>query len=175
MRLVGGRITAALVVLLSLVGCTDIVLNSISPEEARRQVVDVSRQIVSDLGGDVVGAKFGYSSCNDQGEAPFRGHTRLALWMPRADRFREVTAESVLDRLRQHGWQTDPDFHSHGSTFKRDGVDVNVWVIPPPKPDKPPNAHVIINVYGECRDTFDHRADRTDSLSADIKEDLTAG
>ncbi|WP_396913163.1 hypothetical protein, partial [Mycolicibacterium sp.] len=30
--------------------CTDIVLNSISPQEARRQVVDVSRQIVSDLG-----------------------------------------------------------------------------------------------------------------------------
>ncbi|MGH3639569.1 MAG: hypothetical protein ACRDUX_11130 [Mycobacterium sp.] len=164
----------ALVALLALVGCTDTVLNPISPQEARRQVIDVSRQVASDLGGDVADAKFGYQSCNDQGEAPFRGHSRLMLWMPGADRSREVTSDSVLDRLRQHGWQTDSDFHSHATTFKRNGVDVSVWVIPPPKPDKPPRAHVIIDVYGECRDTFDHRTDGTNSLSADIKGELTS-
>lgn len=175
MRLVRVRISAALVTLLALVGCTDAVADPISPEEARSQVVDASRQVVSDLGGEVVDAKFGYDSCNDQGEAPFRGNSRLKLWMPGADRSREVPPDSVLDRLRQHGWQTDPEFHSHATTFKRDGVDVSVWVIPPPKPDEPPIAHVIIEVLGECRDTFDHRSDRTDRLSTDIRGELTSG
>ncbi|MCU1697640.1 MAG: hypothetical protein JWR34_3703 [Mycobacterium sp.] len=175
MRLVYARITAVLVALLSLVGCTDIVLNPISPQEARRQVIDVSKQVVSDLGGEVADATFGYSSCNDQGEAPFQAHANLGLWIPGADRSREVSPNVVLDRLRQHGWQTDPDFHSHGTTFKRDGQDVVVWVIPPPKPNDPPIAHVSIDVLGECRDTFDHRSDQTNSLFENIRGELTSG
>jgi hypothetical protein len=150
------------------------VSNPMSPQEARRQVIDVSRQVVSDLGGQVVEAKFGYDSCNDQGEAPFRGHSYLLLWMPGADRSREVTPDVVLDRLRQHGWQTDPDFQAHGTTFKRDGVDANVWVIPPPKPNEPPIGHVSVELLGECRDTFDHRSDRTNRLSEDIRGELTS-
>jgi hypothetical protein len=164
-----------LVALLTLAGCADVVANPISPQEGRSQVIDVSRQVVSDLGGEVVSAKFGYDSCNDQGDPPFKAHSRLLLWMPGADRSREVSPDTVLDRLRQHGWQTDPDFHSHGTTFKRNGVDVDVWVIPPPKPNDPPIAHVIVDALGECRDTFDHRTDKTDRLSADIKGDVTSG
>lgn len=129
----------------------------------------MSRQVVSDLGGEVAEATFGYKSCNDQGEAPFRGHGYLLLWMPGADRSREVSPDSVMERLRQHGWQTNPDFKSHGTTFTRDGVDVNVWVIPPPKPDDPPIAHLSVDVLGECRDTFDHRTDHTDRLSEDVR------
>jgi hypothetical protein len=165
----------SLAALLALVGCAGTVLNPMSPQEARRQVIDVSRQVASDLGDQVADAQFGYKSCNDYGKAPFRGHSRLLLWMPGADRTREVTPSIVLDRLQQHGWQTDPDFHSHAATFKRNGVDVSVWVIPPPKPNEPPIAHVIIDVLGECRDTFDHRSDQTNSLYADIRGELTSG
>jgi hypothetical protein len=165
----------ALVALLAVVGCSDIVPNPISPEEARRQVVDVSRQITADLGGEVAEAKFGYQPCGMNGSPPFKGHSNVQLWMPGADRSREVTADSVLDRLRQHGWETNPDYHSHAATFTRDGLDVTVWVIPPPKPDKPPRAHVAIDVYTECRDTFDHRTDGTAFSSTDIKGDLTSG
>ncbi len=158
-----------------LTGCAGTVANPITPQEGRQQVIDVSRQVVSDLGGELAEAKFGYDSCNDQGDPPFRAHSRLLLWMPGADRAREVSPDAVLDRLRQHGWQTDPDFKSHGITFKRNGVDVDVWVIPPPKPNDPPIAHVIVDAFGECRDTFDHRTDKTDRLSTDIKTDLTTG
>jgi hypothetical protein len=165
---------AALVALLSAVGCTDSVANPISPQDARRQVIDVSRQVAADLGGEVAKAKFGYESCNDQGDAPFRGHSNLLLWMPGADRTREVPPDTVLNLLRQRGWQADPDFHSHGTAFKRDGTEVNVWVIPPPKPNDPPIAHVIVDVFGECRDTFDHRSDHTDRLSTDIEQELTS-
>lgn len=90
MRLVHLPIAAA-IALLSMTGCADTVSNPISPQDARRQVVDVSRQVVSDLGGEVAEATFGYKSCNDQGEAPFRGHGYLLLWMPGADRSREVS------------------------------------------------------------------------------------
>ena len=93
--------------------------------------------------------------------------------MPGADRSRKVSPDAVLDRLRQHGWQTDPGFHSHSTTFKREGLDVSVWVIPPPKPNDPPSGHVIVDVLGECRDTFDHRSDHTDRLFADIRGELT--
>ena len=174
MRLVHLPIAAALA-LLSVTGCADTVSNPISPQDARRQVVDVSRQVVSDLGGEVAEATFGYKSCNDQGEAPFQGHGYLLLWMPGADRSREVSPDSVMERLRQHGWQTNPDFKSHGTAFTRDGVDVNVWVIPPPKPDDPPIAHLSVDVLGECRDTFDHRTDHTDRLSEDVRGDVTSG
>lgn len=160
---------------LAIAGCSDIVANPISPEEARHQVVDVSRQITSDLDGEVAEAKFDYQSCGINGTPPFKGHSNVQLWMPGADRSREVTTDSVLDRLRQHGWETNPDYHSHAATFKRDGLDVRVWVIPPPKGDKPPRAHVMIDVYTECRDTFDHRDDGTAFTSTDIKDDLTPG
>lgn len=172
-RRTAGRILAALLVPLSLAGCTETVANPISPEDARRQVVDVSRQVIADLGAEIAEAKFGYSSCNDYGTPPFRANSRLKLWMPGADRTREVSPESVLGRLRQRGWQTDPDFHSHAPTFKRDDVDVSVTVIPPPQPGQPPTAHVMIEVLGECRDTFDHRDDKTDRLSTDITGELT--
>ncbi|BBX30385.1 hypothetical protein GCM10009632_56620 [Mycolicibacterium alvei] len=160
---------------LILVGCSTIVLHPISPEEARRQVVDVSRQITSDLGGEVAEAKFGYQSCGINGTPPFQGHANLGLWMPGADRSREVTADSVLDRLRRHGWKTNPDYHSHAAAFTRDGLDVMVWVIPPPEPGEPPIAHVAIDVYTECRDTFDHRDDGTAFSSTDIRDDVETG
>lgn len=133
------------------------------------------RQEITDLGADVATAKFGYDSCNEYGKTPFRGHSQLALRMPGAVRSREVTPDSVLYRLRQRGWQVDPDFHSHASTFKRNGVDASVWVIPPPLPNESPKAHVIIDVLGECRDNFDHRTDGSNSLSTDIKGELTSG
>jgi hypothetical protein len=175
LRLVRRRIIAALTVLLCRTGCAGTVLDPITAQQARQQVIGVSRQVVSDLGGEVARATFGYKSCNDYGKAPFRGHGYLLLWVPGADRSREVSPDTVVDRLRQHGWQTDPNFHSHGITFKRNGVDVDVWVIPPPKPNEPPIGHVRVDVLGECRDTFDHRSDQTDRLSTDIEDELTSG
>ena len=80
-----------------------------------------------------------------------------------------------MDRLRQHGWETNPGYHSHAAAFTRDGLDVTVWVIPPPEPNEPPNAHVMIDVYTECRDTFDHRTDESAFSSTDIAGELTSG
>ena len=168
------RVAAALLALLAVTGCSDHVLNPISPQEARRQVIDASRQVVTDLDAEVANATFIYDSCNDYGKSPFRGHVSMGLWMPGADRSREVTSESVLSRLRERGWRTDPDFHSHAATFKRDGVDVQVWVIPPPLPNDPPVAHVTVDVLGECRDNFDHRSDGTATKSTDVKGELTS-
>ena len=166
------RYCALLIALLTLMGCSDAVLNPLTPEETRRQVVDMSRQVVSDLGGEVAAAEFGYDSCGINGTPPFQGHGHLGVWMPGADRSREVTAESVTARLREHGWAVDPDYHTHAMAFKRDGLKVKVWVIPPPNPGEPPNSHVMVDIYTECRDTFDHRTDRTAFTAVDIKGEL---
>ena len=169
------RYVTTLLALLIVTGCTDVVLDPLSPDEVRRQVTDVSRQIVSDLGGEIVEAKLLYDSCGINGKPPFKGHGKLYLWMPGADRTREVTAESVTQRLHQHGWATNPDFHSHALAFERDGHDVTVQVIPQPKSGKKPFAHVLVDVYGECRDTFDHRTDGSAFSSIDISSDVTPG
>lgn len=166
------RYAALLAALLTLVGCSDVVVNPLSPEETRRQVVDVSRQLVSDLGGEVTDAQFGYDSCGVNGTPPFQGHASFGLWMPGADRTREVTAESVVTRLRQRGWDVDPNFHTHAMAFKRDGLKVKVWVIPPLRPDESRTSHLSVDVYSECRDTFDHRTDRTAFTATDIKAEL---
>ena len=175
MNLLRARAIATLSAVLCLVGCGDFVLNPISPQEARHRVIEVSRQVIADLGAEAASAKFGYDSCNDYGKTPFRGHSQLKLWMPGADRTREVAADSVLERLRQHGWHTDPNFHSHAVTFKRDSQDVEVRVTPPPNAGRTPVAHVLVDVYGECRDNFDHRSDGTAYGMVDIADELTSG
>lgn len=167
------RTAGALAVLLTMVGCSG-VLNPISPEEAHRRVVEVVRQIVNDLGNEVAEAKFGYEPCGMNGKPPFKGHAHIGLWMPGADRAREVSSESVTHRLQQHGWETNPDYHTHAQAFTRNGQDITVWVIPPPKPGKSPNSHVMIDVYGPCRDTFDHRSDGTAFSSTDIRDELAS-
>lgn len=135
----------------------------------------MSRQIVSDLGAgraDLTEAQFSYRSCGFNGKPPFQGTAHIALWMPGADRSHPVTAESVVARLRQHGWDIDPDFHTHAMAFKRDGLNVKVYVIPPLNSDQHPVGHVMIDVLTECKDTFDHRTDRTAYTSTDITGEL---
>jgi len=157
------RLAAVLGALLAGSGCSDPVTNPMSPEQARAQVMDAGREVIATLHADVVRANFFFDSCSDAGQGPYRGRLRVRLWMPNADHGAAVAPASIIDPLTAAGWQTDSDFQSHAPTLKRDGVDAVISVAPQPQG----NGHAGIDLFGECRDTHDHDADRS-NLPEDV-------
>lgn len=146
------------VVAVVLSGCAE-VRHPISPEEARGEVFDGARDVVTILRPEVKDAQFWYESCNDQGEPPFRGVVQMGLWMPGVAHEQPVDPQPVLHALTTHGWSTDPEAFSHAPTLRKDAVTITVTVAHRPTDGKKIGAHVTVNVNGQCRDTFDHRTD----------------
>lgn len=122
------------------------VSNPMTPEQSKAQVIDAARELVTALHLHVVDAVFWRSSCNDQGDPPFRG--TVSITYPPAPSFEESTAE--IARMVQHvqsmGWTGDPDFHSHGTVVRKNNVVAEFS----PQDASVPNPG--IDLYGECRD-----------------------
>jgi hypothetical protein len=156
---------------LALAGCGDIVLDPISPQQARAEVVDAARDIVSALHAEVTEARFRYESCNDQGEPPFRGVVRMAFWMPGVPHDQPVNPQTVIKALLADGWSTDPRLISHSPTLRKGKVNIILGVVPRPPAGVKLNSHVGVKLDGQCRDTFDHRKDNS-ILGVNIKNEL---
>lgn len=146
-------VTAAAIVAALVSGCGAMsgiinggVSDPITPEQSKAQVVDAGREIVGILNVPVETAVFWHSSCNDQGEAPFRGRMRIAY--PLAPSFDASDAEVAqwVQTLQTHGWTTDSDFHTHGTALAKNGVAVNFW------PQNSSDTTRSIELLGECRD-----------------------
>jgi hypothetical protein len=156
---------------LALAGCGDIVLDPISPQQARAEVVDAARDIVTTLHAEVTEALFSYESCNDQGEPPFRGVVGLSLWMPGVPHDQPANPQTVIKALVADGWSTDSDFISHSPTLRKNKVNIILNVVPRPPASVKLNSHVGVDINGQCRDTFDHRKDDS-ILGVNIKNEL---
>lgn len=124
----------------------DGVSNPITPEQSKAQVVDAAKELVGILGLPVTKAVFWHSSCNDQGEAPFRG--KVAISYPLAPSLQEADANvaTMVTRLQSHSWTTDPGAYSHATVLTKNGVEVT---FAPQNAATPNNG---IDVSGECRD-----------------------
>lgn len=125
----------------------DGVSNPITPEQSRAQVVDAAKEIASILNLQVIEpAYFWHSSCNDQGDAPFRGEMRIPY--PRAASFEASDAEvaQMIQRLQTKGWTTDSDANTHGNAVKKNAVEAIFY------PQNAADATRSINLSGECRD-----------------------
>ncbi|ETB18324.1 hypothetical protein MAA44156_02751 [Mycobacterium avium subsp. avium] len=167
----GARIAvAASVVSLLLSGCSE-VRNPIAPPQARAQVIAAARDIVQALHAEVTEANFSYESCNDQGEAPFRGVVNLSFWMPGVPHNQAVDPQAVIKGLVADGWSTDSDFVSHGATLKKNGVIVILTIAPQAGPSTVYHRHVGADINGECRDTTDHRTDGSTS-PVDVSKEI---
>ncbi len=170
--LVARKAAAAAFTGLALSGCGgDAVLNPITPEQARAEVINAARDIVAILHADVAEATFSYESCNDQGDPPFRGVVDLSLWMPGIAHDQPADPKTVLQPLTAHGWSTDSDFVSHSPTFRKDKINVIVTIPPQPPAGITLGDHVGVNIDGQCRDTFDHRKDRS-ILPVNVSKEL---
>ena len=121
--------------------------NPLTPEESEAQVMGAAHDLVATLHLQVVDGAFWHASCNDDGDAPFRGQMRIGY--PKAASFAESETQiaQMVDQLRAAGWQGDSDFHSHGSVLKKDNV---VAII---GPQTVATSSRDIELLGECRDT----------------------
>lgn len=125
----------------------DGVSNPITPEQSRARLVDAAHEIVETVGLQVIEpAYFWHSSCNDQGDPPFRGEMRIPY--PRAASFEASDAEvaQMIERLQTKGWTTDPGANTHGNAVTKNAVSAIFY------PQNAADATRSINLSGECRD-----------------------
>ena len=122
------------------------VLNPMTPDESRSQVLDAARQVVSTLGLDVVDAWFWHSACNSRGEPPFRGQMRIGYPLATSPRAAGEQIATMVGLLRQAGWSADPNFHSHSPALRKNNVIVVL------RPQDPGASTRGLEVIGECRD-----------------------
>ncbi|MGV0674749.1 hypothetical protein ABQE62_00980 [Mycolicibacterium fortuitum] len=157
------QVIGALLLAGAMVGCGGgiAVTEPMTPQQARAQVIDAGKELVRDLGlrGNLTRTTFTYESCTDDNKGPFRGKLVMVFWMPGAARSAPVDPATLIAPLQQHGWQGDPDFHSHSSaTLQKNDVEAVVelmYVLPL-------GGHARVTLYGQCRDTYDHSKDPFD-------------
>jgi uncharacterized protein YceK len=160
-------IVAALVAA-SLSGCSTVssltndgVANPMTPDQSKTQVMDAARDVVHNLQLSVSSANFSRSSCNDQGDPPFRGEVNI--FYPRSGNLDEADAalKQMTQRLQSVGWAADSSFQSHGTTLKKNNVDAVFY----PANVSVPQGHIVL--FGECRDVT------TTKAQAGTTEDVT--
>jgi hypothetical protein len=124
------------------------VRNPLSPEQTKAQVIEAARELKTVLGIPVQGAWAGLSSCNDQGEAPFRG--RGAVHYPLAGSREDALSETAefLRALEGAGWTILPaDYKGMPPRgAEKDGVRVIFEVQGSGELGR------VITLLGECRD-----------------------
>jgi hypothetical protein len=158
-------------VALSACGGGEPVKDPITSQQARAEAIDAARDIATILHAEIAEASFSYESCNDQGDPPFRGTVTLRLWMPGVPHNQPVDPKAVIQSLTAHGWSDNPAFVSHSPALRKNNIDTTVTVTHPPPPGETLGAHVVAQVDGECRDTFDHRTDRS-ILPVDVSNEV---
>lgn len=100
-------------------------------------------------------------SCNDQGDAPFRG--QAAVHYPAAPTVQaaQQDAEHFLAQLHEAGWTSNPDFHNSAPNVEKDCVTIILEV------QGVGDSVRILTVLGQCRDvtTTKHTRPRLEQFS----------
>jgi hypothetical protein len=121
-----------------------------TPEQAKAQVIDAAKEIVSVTNLPVVkGESVVYlNSCNDQGEAPFRGTAVIWYSLASSAQAAQNDTATFLRTLEGAGWTVLPPNYPGRPTItaQKDGVTVRFEVQGVGEEAR------IITVEGECRD-----------------------
>jgi hypothetical protein len=125
----------------------------LTDEQTKTQVVEPAKQIVAVA--NLHGASGGYilMSCRNEADPPYQGAIYVTFDLPKSvDYFDRVAAAMV-----PHGWHEGlpPNQYLFGTTLYKDGVTVILYR----DPDRLTTG--VMKVYGECRNTADHRNDST--------------
>ena len=124
----------------------DDVSDSLTPEQAKSQVIDAAKSAVTVLDLEPIKAVLWLASCNDQGDAPFRGRMRISYPLAATPDASGTQIAEMVRRLQDAGWSTPTDFATHGSALRKDGVVLAF------EPQSVADTTRGIQVYGECRD-----------------------
>jgi hypothetical protein len=142
----------------------DGVVNPMTPEQAKSQVVDAAADVGRAVQQPALRAFFSRSSCNDQGDPPFRGQVNIFFAAPADPVAARVAFDRIAAQLQAAGWTSDGDFKSHGTTLKKNSVQAVLY------PADASVADVLVILYGECRDTTTTKSTRGSTEAITIGE-----
>jgi hypothetical protein len=128
----------------------------VTDQQSKDQVVDPARRIVALTGLQTASAGYLLMSCKDRDDPPYQGALYVTFAVPPGER-PDAYLETIASALRTHGWTegTPPNDHALARIFKLDAVTVTVH-----RDDDDP-AVGVLRLYGECRNSNDHRHDPT--------------
>lgn len=123
-------------------------------EQSRAQVVQSAQHIVITTGLQTSSAGYSLMSCKDRDDPPYQGSIFLTFSLPAAARA-DTYFSRIAATLADQGWIEGiaPNNHTFAKTLTKDAVTVIIY-----RHDDEPGLGVL-RVYGQCRDTSDHRRD----------------
>ncbi|KZS56220.1 hypothetical protein [Mycobacterium ostraviense] len=136
----------------------------LSDEQAMAQVIEPAKQIAKVAGLQDVSGEFGWESCNDQGDPPYRGRVNVKFNVP-AGMDHNAYFEQVAATMVAHGWLTGPPpgLRPFGTAIHKDGVMAIIGVSPFLGADGD------VELSGECRNMGDHRHARWLNISDQLR------
>ncbi|BBX96782.1 hypothetical protein AWC15_17980 [Mycobacterium lacus] len=139
----------------------------LSDEQTRAQVIDPAKQIAKVAGLPDVSGVFGWESCNDQGDPPFRGRVDMSFDVP-AGVDHDTYFEQIAKTMVTHGWSAGPPTGKHlfGTVIHKDGVMAIIGKSGGMYKDG------SVDLFGECRNMGEHRHD---GKWYDVTDQLQAG
>jgi hypothetical protein len=125
---------------------------ALTDEQAAAQVVDSARQIVTVARLRNVTGGYAFLSCKNESDPPYQAALYMNFRLPQTDSatyLREVAADMVA-----HGWTDAPAMSKHfGEKLTKDGVTSILYR------NVNDADFATMRLYGECRNTADHRND----------------
>ncbi len=134
----------------------DPVAQPLTDDQARAQVLGPAREIASTGTLRSVSASYLLMSCTNADEPPYQGAIYLNFDVPGVMETPQYF-NAIAMAMKTAGWAEamPPNRHPGGRTFTRDGVTVIYF-----RNDDHSN-RATMQIYGECRNTTDHRRDAT--------------
>ncbi|MGO9508084.1 MAG: hypothetical protein ACLPXZ_12320 [Mycobacterium sp.] len=130
--------------------------NPASDEQTEAQVVESARQIVAVAGLQTTSAGYLLMSCKNRDDPPYQGAIYLTFALP-AGTGPHTYFPTVASALVGRGWKEGipPANHTFGKTLTKDGITALIY------PHDDDIGLGVLRLYGECRNTNDHRTDTT--------------
>ena len=124
----------------------------LTDQQSRDQVVDAARQIVT--AAQLRGVTGGYTflSCTNEHDPPYHAAMYLNFQMPGSDAVKHI--REIATAMVAHGWHDAASMGEHfGRKLTKDGVTSTFHQ------NLDDAGFGTMRIYGECRNTADHRND----------------
>jgi len=134
----------------------DPVAHPLTDEQSKLQVLEPAREITGAGQLQGVSASYLLMSCTNADDPPYQGAIYLKFDVPRVMETPRYFG-SIATAMTADGWieAMPPGGHPGGRTLTRDGITVIYFR------DDDHTDRGTMQIYGECRNTTDHRSDLT--------------
>jgi hypothetical protein len=125
---------------------------ALTDDQAAAQVVDSARQIVAVAQLRDVTGGYSFMSCKNEDEPPYQAALYMTFRLPQTNSAKYLRDVAVA--MVAHGWTDAPSMSRHfGEKLTKDGV-TSIFYRNINDAD-----FATMRLYGECRNTADHRND----------------